>query len=597
MKKLLLIAAVVMAFAAPIFAQSSFTDLPRDHWAYDSVYELEQLGLVVGYPNGTFQGKRTLTRYEFAMVIARLLPFLGDTEINVDGFLRKSDLNDYAKKSDIPDYKDADLSPYAQKSALANIEKLVKEFQAELAALGVDVNVLKADVAALKSRVTALEEEQARVKITGELYFSSIGAFANDGNDLMDATGRVRKNAERDITFRKDVQLNVVGKVNNNINAYVSLVMGDFMAENKKTTVLPYYMYVKSEDEKWGDIKVGRMPFQINQYVVKRIDNDMYNDIERIDNGDYVYEGFDYTNSFGSLDLRLWGTKPWAQDDWCDWVDSTLGSSLNNYRYLYNFGFNDLGHNEHRVAYNAGGELAFNFSGITVAGLFSQVATQEGDMNRPDSAMIYGGNINAKFGQFGLGAFGYVQAMNRDNLVAPTMSKKNSLAWDAFASFSNDTFNILAGYKEIEAGYATPGAWDKIGNLYNPNNIKGFYVNADVKFGNAKIYGLFKEYKINDEYYDNIFYPGYIGYSTGKITNWKAGAEYALSDLDTIYADYENAKYDYLNSDYITAGWMRKVGTNAKFKLMYQYINNKEANILFDETKGSIVNAQVTVNF
>ena len=595
MKKLLLIAAVVMAFAAPIFAQSSFSDLPRDHWAYDAVSELEQLGLVVGYPNGTFQGKRTLTRYEFAMVISRLLPFLGDTEINVDGFLRRSDLNDYAKKSDIPDYKDADLSPYALKSALANIEKLVKEFQAELAALGVDVNVLKADVAALKSRVTALEEEVARVKVTGELNWTSIGIFGDER--ILDIDGRDRKNKDRDITFRKDVQLNVVGKVNNNINAYVSLVMGDFMAENQKTTILPYYMYAKSEDEKWGDIKVGRMPFQVNQYVVKRVDNDSYNDIARIDNGDYVYEGFDYTNNFGSLDVRLWGTKPWAQDDWCDWVDSTLSSDVNFYQYPYNFGLNNNGHNSHRVAYNVGAELAFNFSGINISGLFSQVATQEEMNNQPDRAMIYGGHIDAKLGQFGLGAFGYVQGMNAD----PVVGVKNAVAWDAYASFNNDTFNILAGYKEIQAGYATPGAWDKIGNLYNPNNIKGFYVNADVKFGNFKVYGTFKEYKIKDENYDNFYgysrvIGGYFAGSTGKITNYKAGAEYALTELDAIYADYENVKYDYLNSDYITAGWMRKVGTNAKLKLMYQYVNNKE-DILFDKTKGSIVNAQVTVNF
>ncbi|MBO4548636.1 MAG: S-layer homology domain-containing protein, partial [Abditibacteriota bacterium] len=50
--KYLMILAALTALAVPVYAQSAFSDVPRDHWAYDAVSELESLGLVTGYPDG-----------------------------------------------------------------------------------------------------------------------------------------------------------------------------------------------------------------------------------------------------------------------------------------------------------------------------------------------------------------------------------------------------------------------------------------------------------------------------------------------------------------------------------------------------------------
>lgn len=70
----ILIALMVWALAAPAFAATSpFEDVPADHWAYDAVTKLAAAGLVIGYPDGTFGGDRLFTRYEMAMVFARIL--------------------------------------------------------------------------------------------------------------------------------------------------------------------------------------------------------------------------------------------------------------------------------------------------------------------------------------------------------------------------------------------------------------------------------------------------------------------------------------------------------------------------------------------
>ena len=57
----------------PAAAQEVPKDVPITHWAYDAVRELARLGIIEGYPDGTFKGKQPMTRYEFAIAVYRLL--------------------------------------------------------------------------------------------------------------------------------------------------------------------------------------------------------------------------------------------------------------------------------------------------------------------------------------------------------------------------------------------------------------------------------------------------------------------------------------------------------------------------------------------
>jgi len=43
-------------------ASGPFADVPADHWAYQSVDTLQKAGIVIGYPDGTYGGKRAMTR-------------------------------------------------------------------------------------------------------------------------------------------------------------------------------------------------------------------------------------------------------------------------------------------------------------------------------------------------------------------------------------------------------------------------------------------------------------------------------------------------------------------------------------------------------
>ncbi|MCH7493429.1 S-layer homology domain-containing protein [bacterium] len=67
---------IVLGLSLAVFGVGSlfgaFPDVPLDHWSYDAVEYLASKGYVQGYPDGEFKGDNTLTRYEWALIVARL---------------------------------------------------------------------------------------------------------------------------------------------------------------------------------------------------------------------------------------------------------------------------------------------------------------------------------------------------------------------------------------------------------------------------------------------------------------------------------------------------------------------------------------------
>jgi uncharacterized coiled-coil protein SlyX len=65
--------AATATIAAARLQQQNFSDIPAGHWAREAVQAIAAEGLITGYQDGTFQGQRTLTRYEAATIFYRLL--------------------------------------------------------------------------------------------------------------------------------------------------------------------------------------------------------------------------------------------------------------------------------------------------------------------------------------------------------------------------------------------------------------------------------------------------------------------------------------------------------------------------------------------
>ncbi|SDD81123.1 S-layer homology domain-containing protein [Sporomusa acidovorans] len=170
-KRLLKVAvttALTVAFAVPAFA-NPFTDVPAKHWAYDAVNKLAQAGVVTGYGDGTFKGDKTVSRYEMASIIATAM---------------QKNLNSDQK---------------------ATVDKLSKEFAAELNSMGIKVDALDKKV-------------DNMVKISGDArvrYFAADDA--KDNEDYADYRARVSFD----------------GKINDNMKFNARLSSGSALSEDK----------------------------------------------------------------------------------------------------------------------------------------------------------------------------------------------------------------------------------------------------------------------------------------------------------------------------------------------------------------------------
>ena len=56
-------------------ATNYFMDVPEDSWIYDSIARLASAGIITGYPDGKYRGKKSITRYEAASIVTRAITY------------------------------------------------------------------------------------------------------------------------------------------------------------------------------------------------------------------------------------------------------------------------------------------------------------------------------------------------------------------------------------------------------------------------------------------------------------------------------------------------------------------------------------------
>ena len=153
---------------APAWAAPLFPDVPENAWARDAVATLAARGLDEGYPDGTFKGDRQASRWEVAIIVARLLAQLQNQHATL-----------------------------ATKAELDELQKLAASLKDELNILGARTERLEAEVAKLDTRVSDLErisfygEYKARIT-TSSLRNVGIGSLGNP--PILDYTTAVGSN-------------------------------------------------------------------------------------------------------------------------------------------------------------------------------------------------------------------------------------------------------------------------------------------------------------------------------------------------------------------------------------------------------------------
>ncbi len=153
-----LAAAVILGGASvPAYAaQNPFSDVNEHHWAYHSVTELAEAGIVTGYDNsdpslnGKFVGGRNITRYEMAQMIAKTLARI-EGESSPFAIQLRGHQWTFVDNSGVRRVVDGTVVPFKLSNGatvdmdkLNQLEALVYELQDELTALGMRVDDLEA---------------------------------------------------------------------------------------------------------------------------------------------------------------------------------------------------------------------------------------------------------------------------------------------------------------------------------------------------------------------------------------------------------------------------------------------------------------------
>ncbi len=627
MKKLtfLLIAAILLV-AVPVFAQDGFKDVPDDHWAYDAVSKLQAAGMVQGYPGGLFMGKRTLTRYEFAMVIQNIYEKLKSeiptavttttttaAPVDLSNYVTKGDLNNmlaaYGSKFDGFATK-ADVDAAMAKMG-ADIKALGAEFRKELDSLGVRVSDLDAKVNDLAATVAMIKAEQDRVKITGTLntYTKVVNSTSKFPGtvDITDTNGRTANpddNMFRSVGFFTDFDLSIKGKVSENTSISALLNMGNYLgylgqvdsfnygsiarnatndyaygltSARTSTTgffddVFPYYLNLETKTN-FGDLTIGRFPIQISRYTLKKVDVDDYTDNIKTDDGNYPIDGFKLKSTYGGVDILGY-----------------VGKTDNN-KYLENGlttffmtgGLLDGVVTEwpqksftQTAGVNVGVGLPMDGRiGLTYTRNWSEKSWVNGARNQDE---IMGADLTMPLPW--LEGTGLTASAGISNHIAEvgTIEKldwRNGI-YDVKLALPVGPVAVGVGYKRIGENYVAPGDWGKIGRWQNPRMIKGFY--GDINYSvldNVKLSLGGEMYKFTDNK---------NGLTKDDKTNrFTGGLEWKMSDANALGLDVEWIVYDWARAanfagdnateKYITLGWNHKLNDDTAIKAGYQLIS------------------------
>jgi len=154
------------------------SDVPQGHWAYSAVEDLASKGLVKGYPSdGKFFGSRTVSRYEMATVIQRVLA-------RVDELLAKK-----AEKGGNP--TPAPAPSGVSQAQLDEVKKLVEDFKMELTVIGTDMTKVKEELKSLAEQISTIKGTAEAAKSAADKAGSDAAAAKLSADDANAKIGAV----------------------------------------------------------------------------------------------------------------------------------------------------------------------------------------------------------------------------------------------------------------------------------------------------------------------------------------------------------------------------------------------------------------------
>ena len=442
-KVLAALAATMAVGATCAFAANPFVDVPSDSWAYKSVVELADAGIIQGVDGQYFQGNRNITRYEAAEMVAKAMAHMDKASV--------------------------------EQRALIN--KLADEYADELNNLGV--------------RVSALENRVGNVKLTGDARVRYIHQSKGDEIKATDKNidpllGKTRANSEKKnddswsyrVRVRANAQVNdrtkvVYGISTNNVSFADNSTASD--SDNNNIFTDRAYVDYNFGGNNW-DLMVGRYNYVLG--------------------GDRAY-GYFYGDTFDGAQLKYQNDKFAATAGYGKFKEGYVGGALNGTYGTYD---------ATASAKTAYGELEGFFGGGRAAGsaigvYYNKImpdayATSQKTGEKLDAGLdnfdVWGAYASVNFGkwnalvnyeQYKLGKQGDIDLDDADVWIGKITYNKANFAtpksWDAWVEYLNADPMLAAYGWHSNTWLGSTNSWRDSSLL---SNVKSWGVGVDYTF-------------------------------------------------------------------------------------------------------------------
>lgn len=557
-------AALCLAMVAPAQAQNApdmFKDLDPNHWAYAATESLRAKGIVIGYPDGYFRGKRTLTRYEFAVALDRALKNFMPTPGPAGPAGEKGNQGDKGEPGPVG-------PPGMRPEEVDTLRRLTQEFRDELAALG-------RDMAAVNRRIDALAKEVGDLKtLIDRLPTVFGGAFVGVRSDIVngnyvDKDGRVNPLGNNQAvvhTFELGVAAKIAGgatlRAALDVDNYFNYIGGFGQnigfngafppAGPTLTSSVPADARLRELEIKTpfngigrgSNLTLGRFGKMVSHLTLMKPDFDTYFNNPFVDDGKYYMDGADLTTTFGSFRFNAFGAQLASNQGTTGFPVNTPLAGASSPALFVN--------SNKPIAQPYQGQMNVDqlvgvSGGIGVRQLkdghinFTAIETHQTGPNPTLAPVAFNGVLvlGSDLG-FGLGSnftvnAEYAQTITHNGRNSNVNSTQNS-AIVGTLGWKSGKLNAAAGYKYIDPLFYAPGYWGRIGNWVNPTNIAG--PTARVSYDFSKSFGL----NVGGDFYQGARNRGGVGglnRSGDSITRALVGLRWGLSKNFQTTVDWE----------------------------------------------------------
>jgi hypothetical protein len=497
-------AALCLAGVTPARAQAPdmFKDQDPMHWAYAAMESLRSKGIVIGYPDGYFRGKRTLTRYEFAVALDRALKqFMpvagpkGDT----------GPKGDPGPKGDAGPVGPPGMTP----EEVNTLRRLLQEFKDELAALGRDMAAVNRRIDQLAKDVGDLRALIDKMPVIFGQAFVGVRSDNVNGN-YVDKDGRVNTLGTTQAVIHA-FELGVAAKIAGgatltaaiDIDNYLNYIGGSFgrnigfsgpfaPAAPLLTSAVPGDARLRELEintpftglGRGSKLTLGRFGKRISHFTLMKPDFDVYFNNPLVDDGKYYMDGADLATNFGSLSFNVFGAQLNSnQGSTGGPINSPMaGTTAGLGSTIFAFGNKPIAQPyqgqmsvDQLVGVTGGLHIRqlrdshWNFTAIETA---QKGPSPTGGPLPYNGVLVLGTDLDfALTNSIGFAAE-YAQTITHTGRNTNVNTTQNSAVSGTLRTKFGG-LSVSAGYKYIDPMFYAPGYWGRIGNWINPTNIQG----------------------------------------------------------------------------------------------------------------------------